>query len=130
MISLSKRMIRCAAIVFAIAAVTACTTTQINVAPASLADSETAVLQVNPANPAASIIAIYDSEGEMVRRASYWTENLREVTIRPGYYEVVLRVDGTTPELTEYPRVKINVEPGGKYEVAQAPVKQEWTGFI
>jgi hypothetical protein len=126
MFSLSKRMIRPIAIVFAVvlgtAAVTACTTTQVAVAPAAagLPDSATAVLQVPQAGIAESITVIYDQEGNVVRRANYWTENLREVTVRPGLYEVVLRVDGSYPELAAYPRIIINVEAGRKYEVSSA----------
>lgn len=120
MFSLSKRMIRRIAIVFAFTAVTAaCTTTQVAVAPAAagLPESATAVLHVPQGRTAESIAVIYDHEGNLVRRAGYWTENLREVTVRPGLYEVVLRVDGTYPELASYPRVVINVEPGRHYEV-------------
>lgn len=129
MFSLPKRTIRRLAISFSIgfgiAALSACTTTKVAVAPAAagLPESATAVLQVNPANTAASITVIYDSQGNVVRRAGYWTENLREVTVSPGRYEVVLRVDGTYPDLAAYPRVVIDVEAGGKYEVAAAPVK-------
>lgn len=123
MISLSKRMIRHIAVAFTIAAVSACTTTQVAVAPAAkgLPESATATLHINPDNTAASIAVIYDHEGNLVRRASYWTENLREVTVRPGLYEVVLRVDGTYPELATYPRVTVNVQPGDKYELVAAP---------
>lgn len=123
MISLSKRMIRHIAVAFTIAAVSACTTTQVAVAPAAkgLPESATATLHVSPDNTAASIAVIYDHEGNLVRRASYWTDNLREVTVRPGLYEVVLRIDGTYPELAVYPRVMINVQAGGKYEVAATP---------
>ncbi|MBY0238774.1 MAG: hypothetical protein K2X55_05625 [Burkholderiaceae bacterium] len=122
MFSLSKRMIRRIAFVFAVAAMSACSTTQVAVAPAAagLPESATATLHIAADNTAESIAAIYDHEGNLVRRASYWTENLREVTVRPGLYEVVLRVDGTYPELAAYPRVMINVQPGGKYEVAAA----------
>lgn len=135
MISLSKRMIRRIAFVFAIAAVSAaCTTTQVAVAPAAagLPESATATLHTHADNHAASIAVIYDHEGNVVRRASYWTDNLREVTVRPGLYEVVLRVDGTYPELTSYPRVMVNVQAGEKHAVgpAPAPVRPEWTGII
>lgn len=120
MFSLSKRMIRRIAIVFAIATVSAaCTTTQVAVAPAAagLPESATATLQINANDTAASIAVIYDQEGNVVRRASYWTDNLREVTVRPGLYEVVLRVDGTYPELASYPRIVINVQAGERHEL-------------
>ncbi|MRV72357.1 hypothetical protein GJ700_11610 [Duganella sp. FT92W] len=120
MFSLSKRMIRRIAIVFAIATVSAaCTTTQVAVAPAAagLPESATATLHINANNTAASIAVIYDQEGNVVRRASYWTDNLREVTVRPGLYEVVLRVDGTYPELASYPRIVINVQAGERHEL-------------
>lgn len=122
MFSLSKRALRRLAIVFAIAAVAACTTTQVAVAPAAagLPETATAVLHVPQARLAESITVIYDQEGNVVRRASYWTDNLREVTVRPGLYEVVLRVDGTYPELATYPRIVINVEAGHRYEVSSA----------
>lgn len=122
MFSLSKRMIRRIAFAFTMAALSACGTTQVAVAPAAagLPESATGTVHISPDNTAESIAVIYDHEGNLVRRASYWTENLREVTVRPGLYEVVLRVDGTYPELAAYPRVMVNVQAGGKYAVAAA----------
>ncbi|MTW04399.1 hypothetical protein [Pseudoduganella ginsengisoli] len=110
----------------------ACTTTQVAVVPAAagLPESATATLRIDQDNTAASIAVIYDQEGNVVRRASYWTDNLREVTVRPGLYEVVLRVDGTYPELTSYPRVVLNVQAGEKHELAAAPAKPVWTDLI
>lgn len=122
MFSLSKRAIYRLVFIFTFAILAACTTTKVAVAPDAkgLPQSATATLHVNAASTAESIAVIYDANGEVVRRASYWNENLREITVAPGRYEVVLRVDGTWPELATYPRVIVEVEAGQSLEVKSA----------